>query len=253
MQPICDPESLCKCCGSTAGLFGVVDFNKNCINAPLSLSGIPIYYYRCRDCGFIFTTFFDAFTEIQFKRLIYNKQYIDVDPDFREARPRQNAQIISMMLGGNKDISILDYGGGSGLLGEMLTTMGFRNVETYDPLFPDASVKPTIHYDCIVCFEVVEHTTRPKATFDDIFTLLKESGVVIFSTLTQPADMEERGVNWWYIGPRNGHVSIYTRKSLKTVIEAAGLGFGSFSESWHLIFRNMPRFAAHLLSDLFPC
>jgi len=246
MQPICNGESPCKCCGSPSRLFGVVDFNKNCINAPLPLSGIPIYYYRCHDCGFIFTTFFDIFTEAELKGLIYNERYIDVDPDFKEARPRQNTRIISKMLGGNKDITILDYGGGTGLLADMLNNLGFQNVETYDPLFPETSTKPTVKYDCIVCFEVVEHTTDPKATFDDLFSLLKEDGIVLFSTLTQPGNMEELGINWWYIGPRNGHISIYTGKSLETVIQDAGFNFMSFDESWHLIFRNIPGFANHL-------
>ncbi|MBW1783935.1 MAG: class I SAM-dependent methyltransferase [Deltaproteobacteria bacterium] len=130
--------------------------------------------------------------------------------------------------------------------------MGFQNVKTYDPLFPETAVKPTITCDCIICFEVVEHTTDPKATFDDLFSLLDERGIVLFSTFTQPGNMEALGANWCCIGPKNGHVSIYTRVSLKTVIRDAGFSFGSLNESWHLIFLNIPGFADHLLSDLFP-
>ena len=73
------PERNCKCCGAAAALFGVVDFSKNCRELDgffLPVSGIPIYYYRCPDCDFIFTTFFDDFTDEDMKAHIYNDDYL---------------------------------------------------------------------------------------------------------------------------------------------------------------------------------
>jgi len=53
LQAICAQETLCKCCGAPAFLYGVVDFHKNCEiyrRKVLDLSGIPIYYHRCTVC-----------------------------------------------------------------------------------------------------------------------------------------------------------------------------------------------------------
>src|SRR5688572_1810116 len=81
-------SAACKCCGSLAPLFGVVDFHKNCEIAHgrnvLSLSGVPVYYHRCRSCGFIFTVAFDHFSPGDFAREIYNDEYRLVDPDFAD-------------------------------------------------------------------------------------------------------------------------------------------------------------------------
>ena len=60
--PLASRSAVCKCCGKPADLFGVVDFHKSCEDRrgpPLPLSGVPIYYYRCPNCGFLFTTAFD--------------------------------------------------------------------------------------------------------------------------------------------------------------------------------------------------
>lgn len=49
----------------------MVDFQKNCKmirGKSHELSGIPIYYYRCPDCRFIFTRAFDQFTKEDFQR-----------------------------------------------------------------------------------------------------------------------------------------------------------------------------------------
>src|ERR1700679_4213605 len=92
-QPIAPPTLPCKCCGNPATLFGVVDFNKNCVIAQRLLDpcGIPIYYHRCQTCGFIFTTALDGFTSEDFAKWIYNDQYPLLDPDYAENRPSENA------------------------------------------------------------------------------------------------------------------------------------------------------------------
>jgi hypothetical protein len=85
-----------------APLYGVADFHKNChkeAQEPLALSGIPIYYHRCRDCGFLFTVAWDAWSPEDFARQIYNAEYLRVDPDYVERRPHFNAQMLAQLLG----------------------------------------------------------------------------------------------------------------------------------------------------------
>ena len=88
--PICARETPCKCCGAAASLYGLLDFNKNCEiyrNNALDIAGVPIYYHRCPECRFIFTTALDHFSKADFERYVYNEQYPLIDPDYKEARP----------------------------------------------------------------------------------------------------------------------------------------------------------------------
>ena len=77
--------------------------------------------------------------------------------------------------------------------------------------------------------------------------LLSDPGLIIFSTLLQPADIEQQGLSWWYVGPRNGHVSLFSRESLERLLNPYGLTFGSFNDGFHVLFREVPDFARHFL------
>ena len=243
-------ETPCKCCGAVAFLYGVVDFHKNCEiyrRRVLDLSGIPIYYHRCPVCQFIFTTAFDSFTQDDFRRYIYNEEYLLVDPDYPEARPRSNAGFLTSLFSVVRPQRILDYGGGNGALAESLHSAGFSQVHTYDPFVPGHADKPAGRFDCVVSFEVVEHSTDPARSFADMNDSLIDPGLILFSTLLQPGDIDRQGLNWWYAGPRNGHVSLYSRASLAKVVRRFGLKLGSFNESMHVLYREIPHFASHFL------
>ena len=142
---------------------------------------------------------------------------------------------------------MLDYGGGSGVLAETLRTVGFARVDTYDPFVPHFSTKPSDRFECVVCFEVVEHSTDPTSLFADINDTLDASGIILFSTLVQPADIDRQGLNWWYAAPRNAHVSLYTKTSLHKIGQRLGFHLGSFTESYHVFFREIPDFARHFI------
>ncbi len=211
--PVCPRTIPCKCCGNPASLCGVVDFNKHCrIDRPdiLPVIGIPIYYHRCGECGFIFSIAFDHFTRQDFLDHIYNELYPSLDPDYAELRPRNHANWIAGRLGAHRSTRILDYGGGNGKLAAILRQAGFADATTYDPFVTEFSARPGRRFDCVLCFEVGEHACQPAEVFDDIFSLLNPNGIVVFSTLLQPADIENQGLNWWYVGPRNGHISLFT-------------------------------------------
>jgi 2-polyprenyl-6-hydroxyphenyl methylase/3-demethylubiquinone-9 3-methyltransferase len=249
LQPVCPRELPCKCCGATAAIYGVVDFSKNCSmrrGVVLPPTGVPIYYHRCPACQFIFTGAFDLFTEGDFRRHIYNDDYRLVDPDFEVARPRSLAQIFSKLFPENRPSHLLDYGGGNGAMAEALRAAGFPHVDTYDPLVPRHATRPAMRYDCITSFEVAEHSTDPKRTFADMVDLLADPGLIVFSTLVQPADIDKQGLNWWYAGPRNGHVSLFSRASLGRIVQSLGFTIGSFNDNMHIMFRTLPAFAKHL-------
>jgi 2-polyprenyl-6-hydroxyphenyl methylase/3-demethylubiquinone-9 3-methyltransferase len=250
MQAICARVTTCKCCGAPAFPYGVVDFHKNCEihrQKVLDVSGVPIYYFRCRECRFIFTIAFDQFSAEDFLLHVYNEDYLLVDPDYREARPRGNAELLRNLFSTARPRRILDYGGGNGVLAESIRSAGFAQVETYDPFVPRYSARPPGRFDCVVSFEVVEHSTDPVHSFADMNDFLADPGLILFSTLLQPHDIDQQGLNWWYAGPRNGHVSLYSRASLAKVVERFGLTLGSFNENLHVLFRDVPDFARHFI------
>ncbi len=248
-QLIANPGSVeCKVCGAPSLLFGVVDFHKSCIEQQgrrLALSGIPIYYRRCTQCSFVFTSAFDAWTWDSFRDHIYNDEYIVVDPDFVELRPAGNAHLIANSFPDAKtSIQILDFGGGNGVLAARLRDQGF-SATTYDP-YSTFNQLPAEKFDLICSFEVLEHSPTPKATIAAMVALLKRPGAILFSTLVQPADLAAIGLNWWYAGPRNGHVSLYSLHALALLFREHGMRVASFSDNLHLAYAQKPSFAAKL-------
>ena len=240
----------CKVCGCPSPLFGVVDFHKSCIEAQgrrLSLSGIPIYYRRCPTCRFVFTDAFDTWSEQAFLKHIYNENYVVVDPDFVEVRPSLNAQAIGLAFAASRsEIRILDYGGGNGRMAELLREQGF-SAATYDP-FSVHNELPSCRFELVTCLEVAEHAPFPAQTIASMTSLLHDDGAILFSTLLQPDNFEALGLNWWYAGPRNGHVSLYSAEALTRLFAVHGMRVSSFSAGLHLAYREVPAFATHLLS-----
>ena len=250
LQPVADFHAAsCKVCEGPSPLFGVIDFHKSCLEGQgkrLPLSGYPVYYRRCSQCGFAFTNAFDAWSHADFHQYIYNDQYIVVDPDFAALRPTGNARVVAETFQASRTtIKVLDYGGGSGLTADLLRQQGF-SATTYDP-FSEFNVMPSERFDLISCFEVMEHVPSPKETVATMVSLLREPGAILFSTLVQPAEFDTIGLNWWYAGPRNGHVSLYSGLSLARLFEPHGMRVSSFSEGVHIAYREIPAFASHLL------
>jgi hypothetical protein len=120
-----DSSSLsCKICGATASLLDVLDFNKSCEEANgkfLEPCGIPVFYALCPGCGFCFAPELSQWTVAEFEERIYNKDYVLVDPDYLDVRPRTNAAELLKAFDSVKDsFKHLDYGGGNGLLSKLL-------------------------------------------------------------------------------------------------------------------------------------
>ena len=217
------PSRVCKICGAAARPFDVVDFNKFCDQRDpyrFGYSGIPVYYYRCVDCEFLFTDFADDWSEEDFKNYIYNDDYIKVDGDYAEARPRRDAQFFADLLRPYPGLSLLDYGGGAGVLAAALREEGF-DAECYDPFSSPA--RPERRFGLITCMEVIEHSPDPIATLRDMGSFLEPGGCILVGTGLQPDDIETLRTGWWYVGPRNGHVSLQSAASLIPLARAAGL------------------------------
>lgn len=200
-------------------------------------TGQMIAYWRCRACGFVFTPDFDALSEAELAERIYNAEYARADPDFAEARPRFFAETLARSLAPLRgSLNALDFGGGRGLLAALMRAQGFR-FDSFDPYFDDAP-PPRGGYDLVTAFEVVEHSRTPLATFRAALAALRPGGMLLFSILLVPRGAD---ATWWYIGPRNGHVSLHTDRSLAACARACGRESLSLDSGLHLFLpRSTP-------------
>lgn len=246
------PEPVpCKVCGAPAPLFGVTDFNRSCEETRgrfLPLTGVAVYYRRCDQCGLLFTDAFDDWGQAEFEAHIYNDRYLEVDPDYVEARPVNFARMLHQRFGAfAEQIRVLDYGGGNGRMAEELRALGFAAVEVYDPFSPQFRARPEGRFDLVTCFETLEHMPDPVGGAADLASFLAEDGFLMMGTLAQPADILKLRMGWWYIGPRNGHVTLFTRPALALLWRRHGLTTGSASDNLHVAYRGQPpAFARHL-------
>ncbi|MBN9560037.1 MAG: class I SAM-dependent methyltransferase [Alphaproteobacteria bacterium] len=229
---------VCKCCGGHAEFFLCVDSSRTCEDRhqpPFPPSGIGVDYARCDTCQFIFTEYLDSLTEGEIGSLIYNSEYIRADPEFAEIRPALVADMLVDLFGAHRTaIEALDYGGGAGLLARLAQERGFARYDSFDPFFGDEN-GPDRQYELVTAFEVVEHSRDPLATFQEALSYVRPDGVLFFTTQLQPSDV---GPNWWYIAPRNGHVSLHSAHSLRALAQRCGARVISLSDAAHIVYRK---------------
>jgi hypothetical protein len=242
LKPVSTAPLSCKICDAGAELYGVVDFHKSCNPALRTpIAGVPIYYRRCAACGFLFTDAFDDWDHEQFKAHIYNDGYGAFDPDYKSMRPSNNAKVVAQLWNGHKErLRVLDFGGGNDVLCTELRASGFPVAVTYDPMVPEHATRPEGKYNLITCFETLEHVPDPIATIARIVECAEEPGIIFYSTLTQPDDFDKHGLGWWYVGPRNGHISIFTKQALAAAWARHGFKNVSLNDGTHIAYKTLP-------------
>jgi hypothetical protein len=237
----------CKICGGAAAVYGAVDFHKSCEERRgyrLPPSGVLIAYRRCANCGFLFTDAFDNWSEAQFIEHIYNDGYLAVDPEYELSRPHYNADMVDRLWGQDKaQLRVLDYGGGNGVLCETLRAAGYPVAVSYDSLVPQYARRPAGKFNLVTCFETIEHMPDPLAGIASILESLDEPGLVMLSTTVLPIGFDKIGLDWHYVGPRNGHISIFSRKALTLAWQHYGYQLVSFNDFIHFAYRVLPEFA----------
>jgi hypothetical protein len=236
----------CKICGGAARPYGGADFHRSCeeVNGKyLPSAGILIVYRRCADCGFLFTDAFDDWSPDDWACEVYNDGYGAVDPDYDTRRPDANVAFIAKHFGRHAaTLRVLDYGGGSGRLAEGLRKAGFQSVVTYDPFNPAHAARPEGRFNLVTCFEAIEHMPDPPTGAADIASFLDEDSLLLFSTVVQPDVFDVVGMRWWYIGPRNGHISLHSAESLTRLWGGLGLQVVKVQKATHAAFRKAPNF-----------
>lgn len=237
-----DDIKYCKICGAESPLFAKADLGKSCHATvyPLGSYGVDIPYYQCSDCHFIFTQAFDRFTPEQWSRHIYNDDYVKVDPAFEDERPRDNAYVTEAYLRAIGGGSVgLDYGGGSGLAASILRGRGWA-FDNVDPFNGVDHVTAEGRYDVCTAFEVFEHVTDPQGALAEIRRRCSPGHLLILlgTNISDGLISPRTGLDWWYAGPRNGHISLYSRAALKRLAAGQGLHYFSLGRNLHFLSRG---------------
>ena len=234
--PKSNPQPRCPICDHDTAILDCVDFN-----IYPEKTGIPIYYNICSHCDFCFAPEMYKWSPEEFGKYVYNEFYIKVDPDYVYKRPADDAATIINRFGSVKDqIRHLDYGGGQGVMSSILRENGFDSI-AYDPFVnKDVNLSDLGKFDLITSFEVFEHVPDVHHLMTTLGGLRKDDGVIYFSTLMSNGNIK-RGerLHWWYAVPRNGHISLFSEKSLAIISEKYGLKLGHFNESRHLMWGDI--------------
>jgi tetratricopeptide (TPR) repeat protein len=241
----------CPVCRGRSDFLDTLDGNRSCEDrrgALLGEAGWRASYFLCRDCQFCFSPEFRNWSDEEFKRRIYNADYARVDPDYLEVRPRANARLLQQCFGQLKGHRHLDYGGGDGRLSELLKQAGWSS-SFCDPFHADRRTKkPTGRFPLVTAFEVFEHAADPHRLVEDLQRHLARPGLLLFSTLLSDGRVRPgQPLDWWYAAPRNGHISLFSTRSLASLASQHQLHHRSFSDDVHAFWSELPGWAAHLL------
>jgi SAM-dependent methyltransferase len=237
--------SSCPVCDGTARSIGAVDFNRTCEDSEqrvFARSDKLVDYFLCERCDFMFSPEFLEWSEDRFLREIYNEEYLLVDPEFPEIRPRRMAKGLEEIFGGVKrEIHHLDYGSGYGTLSKLLEATGWQT-NSYDPFFKENSALDVEKFDLVTAIEVFEHVPFPYRLMDDLVARLRPDGVLYFSTLLSDGVQCERStLDWWYLAPRNGHISLFSMKSLTFLLDQYSFKLANVSPGFFLAYRKLPQ------------
>jgi 2-polyprenyl-3-methyl-5-hydroxy-6-metoxy-1,4-benzoquinol methylase len=134
------------------------------------------------------------------------------------------------------------------MLANILRGRGWDS-SSYDPFLErDRAHESRGQFDLITAFEVFEHVPDVNALIRDLDRLRTPTGVVLFSTLVSDTELRpNKPISWWYAAPRNGHISLFSRKSLSVLANRLSLNFASFSNNFHAVFGTVPTWAQHLI------
>lgn len=212
----------CKMCAGEALFFGTVDFSKNCQGARLRSSGVSVNFYQCSLCDLLFTDFCDNWGSDEYTQFIYNEDYLIVDPEYDGTRAARTAhEMLPRFESAGKQLSLLDFGAGAGGFAQALRDAGFARVVNYDPYA--GGEKPEGLFDVVTAFEVVEHSATPLETLDTLVSHMQVGGCIFVGQSMLPENIDRIGTRWWYIAPRNGHITFYSYRTISAYAAMRGL------------------------------
>lgn len=226
---------ICPVCGGRSDHHVDLPMLKSCEGHD---GGDPVGYFVCADCGFCHAPEMCNKPPEWFAEHIYNDDYVKFDPEYKgERAARQARNLIYSYSWARKDIRHLDFGSGDGQLTQRMIKAGFTS-EAYDPFVHVEA--PAGLFNLITCFEVFEHVPDPQRLMRHLASYLAPEGLILAST--NVSDGEDIAT-WWYASPRNGHISLYSKRSLELLAKQHSLEAIVDRNGGHYFYRNLPSWA----------
>ena len=254
LQPVVDPTTPCKICSTPSPLFDVVDYHEDCYEPDgrrMALSGIPIYYYRCPGCGFLFTRDFDDWSMTDLSDPATTIDLAGSKPEPAERRGRDFVPLLKEWFGeGLSALRLLDLG--KDKLAASLRESGVPadRSEQLPGRLRTPSTMTAGPYDVILAFNIFEQETDPLSLMRQIDRVAAPDGLLLVATpLSDGVDPAAAGIRrrpLRYISPRRGQYSIFNAASLALTFGSAGFRLEGFRQGIHIGLRTLPAFAERL-------
>lgn len=216
----------CKICGGhTRRVFALPRSKMTGHDIPDEADDCP--YFECEVCRFLFCTLLDG----QSHETIYDENYwADQDPDWG-GRVHQTLRLVMManaLLQSNPArLKVLDFGCGMGTFVQAARDQLQLQAWGTDIIRPRFGQEwflpepPQGEFDAVVSCEVLEHLPDPVGILGRARSYLRPGGVLAFQTAEY--DPNSCGRDWWYLGPGNGHISLYSRDAFAVLAERLGV------------------------------
>lgn len=199
----------------------------------------------CNKCHLLFTVTNPTVSVSAVNREWYSEDYIlsylKMAPDIKKRFAQKISEIELTKKGGN----LLDVGCGVGLfLESMIETARFKwnlyGVDINERLIREAKIRLSrkvsnlslggltslsfrkYFFDCVTCFDVLEHDSQLESTLKEIRKILKSSGLLIIQSPNQFSVMAYLcGATWdWWAIP--DHIFHFNPRSLSFILEKQG-------------------------------
>ncbi|MDE1901395.1 MAG: class I SAM-dependent methyltransferase [Alphaproteobacteria bacterium] len=218
------PTPCCKICGGETFVSFALPASKK-TGHPIPDLPDDCPYFECRSCHFCFSTHLDNQSHTD----IYGEDYwANQDPDWY-GRVSETMRLVmfanSLARRAPDTMDVLDFGCGIGGFVDICRRSLQINAWGTDIIPPKVGgdfFLPQVdrRFDIIVSCEVIEHLPDPRASFESMRSWLKPGGAIAFQTAQYDPNGEKR--DWWYVGPDNGHISLYARETFDFMYGALG-------------------------------
>jgi hypothetical protein len=201
------------------------------------LSKYTVDFYRCPECGLIFTQPPHWLDEA------YGEAINDLDLGYVGRNILCRDKLVGLLQRTpaiDSDGRFLDYGGGYGMFTRMMRDAGYDFYLTdkfcdniFAKYFQADELPGGTRFEMVTCYEVFEHLQDPVAEMEK---LLAYSRNIYFSTVLQPAGQSLGSTDdWWYFVPETGqHIMFYTERSLAALAARFSLNYYTDGAELHL-------------------
>ncbi|QEX19274.1 hypothetical protein FRZ44_45870 [Hypericibacter terrae] len=257
LTPIVERTTPCKICATASPLFDVVDYHEDCYEDDgrrMALSGIPVYYYRCPGCGFLFTRAFDDWGTTDMTGPVTTLGNAEPPLDAAERHNHNFVPLLKEWFGeGLSSLRLLDLG-----MDRLAASLRQAGIPA-DPSEPapgspgPASPMAAGPYDVVLAFNIFEQLTEPLAFMKRIDRAIAPDGLLLVATpLSDGVDPAAVGIRrrpLRYVSPRRGQYSIFNAASLALALGSAGFRLAGFRQGIHIGLRRLPAFAERLFDQ----